>query len=271
MKNIYGLIGGRLGHSFSPQIHGEIFKKLQIEGEYRLFELKENELGQALQSYKSQGIKGVNVTVPYKISIMQYLDSISDEAARIGAVNTIAFRNGAVIGYNTDYQGFGMSLARNGIGIAGQNAVILGTGGVSKSAGQYLKDNDAGSVVYVGRKPGAGVIGYGELAGMKGDLIINCTPCGMYPDTDVSPVTQEVLKGFRTAVDLIYNPEETLFLRQARALGLKVVNGLYMLVSQAVAAQELWNGIRLGEAQVDGIYSSVKDLLYCSDGGRNNG
>lgn len=270
MKKIYGLIGGRLGHSFSPQIHGEIFKKLQIEGEYRLFELKENELERALQSCKSQGIKGVNVTVPYKISIMKYLDSISDEAARIGAVNTIAFSSGVMTGYNTDYQGFGMSLARNGIGIAGRSAVILGTGGVSKSAGQYLKDNKAGSVIYVGRKPGAGAISYEELAGMKGDLIINCTPCGMYPDTDESPVTPDMMKGFHTAVDLIYNPEETLFLSQAAALGLKTVNGLYMLVSQAVAAQEIWNGIKLGEAQVDEIYSSVKGLLYGSDGGRGN-
>jgi len=270
MKNIYGLIGGSLGHSFSPQIHREIFRKLGTKGEYRLFELKENELERALRAYKDQGIKGVNVTVPHKISIMQYLDSISDEAARIGAVNTIAFGNGMLTGYNTDYHGFGMSLDRYGIAIVGRSAVILGTGGVSKAVGQYLKDNGAGSVVYVGRKPGAGVISYGELAGMTGDLIINCTPCGMYPDTDVSPVTKDMMKGFHTAVDLIYNPEETLYLRQAGALGLKTINGLYMLVSQAVAAQEIWNGIHLGESQVDEIYDSIKGLLYCSGGGRGN-
>lgn len=268
MKKVYGLIGGSLGHSFSPQIHEEIFRKLEIEGEYKLFELKENELGQALQSFMSQGIIGVNVTVPYKISIMPYLDSISDEAARIGAVNTVAFGKGVMSGYNTDYHGFGMSLARNGITIAGRSAVILGTGGVSRSAGQYLKDNGAGSIVYVSRKPGAGEIGYEELYGAKGDLIINCTPCGMYPYTDESPVSADILKGFHTAVDLIYNPEETLFIRQAGAFGLKTVNGLYMLVSQAVAAQEIWNGIRLEEIQVDEIYDLVKSLLYCSSGGQ---
>jgi shikimate dehydrogenase len=262
MKNVYGLIGKSLGHSFSPQIHVEIFKKLGIEGEYKLFELKEEELKSAIIEYKKQGIRGLNVTVPYKINIMAYLDSISVEAKKIGAVNTISFANGVLTGYNTDYTGFGMSLVKNHVEVKNKSVIILGTGGVSKAVKQYLIDNRAKSITFVSRKPCDGAKGYDETASLKGDMIINCTPCGMYPKVDASPVPSDILKGFSTAVDLIYNPEETLFLKQAKENGLKTINGLYMLVSQAVTAQEIWNGIRFTEAQVDGIYQSIKNFLH---------
>ena len=271
MKNVYGLIGERLGHSFSPQIHQEIFKKLGMTGEYKLFELKEEELKSAVLEYKEQGIKGLNVTVPYKIKIMACLDVISAEAEKIGAVNTISLINGVLKGYNTDYNGFGMSLARSRIEVKNKSAVILGTGGVSKAVVQYLMDNGAKSITYVSRSPGEGAKGYDEISSLKGDMIINCTPCGMYPKIDASPIPSGILKGFDTAIDLIYNPEETMFLKQARENGLKTVNGLYMLVGQAVAAQKIWNGIRLSEPQVDNIYQCIKKLLYKTDTGENNG
>jgi shikimate dehydrogenase len=260
MKNVYGLIGEKLGHSFSPQIHGEIFKEMGIEGQYKLFELKKEELKSAVLEYKAQGIKGLNVTVPYKIEIMPCLDVISTEAEKIGAVNTISLSNGILTGYNTDYNGFGISLARSGVEVKERSAVILGTGGASKSVAQYLIDNGVKSIVYVSRNPIAGAKGYDEASSLKGDMIINCTPCGMYPRVDLSPVPYETFKGFEIAVDLIYNPEETVFLRQAKENGLKTVNGLYMLVGQAVAAQEIWNGIRFSEAQMDEIYQRIKKL-----------
>ena len=262
MNNVFGLIGESLRHSFSPQIHCEIFKMLGIEGEYRLFELKEEELKPALLKYKEQGIKGLNVTVPYKIKIMPYLDVISEEAEKIGAVNTISLVNGILTGYNTDYSGFGMLLARSRIEVKNKTAVILGTGGVSKAAAQYLMDNGVKGITYVSRNPGDGAVGYNETASLKGDIIINCTPCGMYPKADVSPVPYGIFKKFGTAVDLIYNPEKTLFLKQAEENGLKAVNGLYMLVGQAVAAQEIWNGIGLTSQQVDSIYLQIKKMLY---------
>lgn len=265
MKNVYGLIGERLDHSFSPQIHGEIFKKLDMEGEYKLFELKEKELKSAVQKYKKQGIKGLNVTIPFKIKIMTFLDKISPEAEKIGAVNTISLNNSVLTGHNTDYYGFGMSLSRSRVEVKDKSAVILGTGGVSKAVTQYLLDNGAKSITYVSRSPGDGIKGYGEISSLKGDMIINCTPCGMYPTTEVSPVPDDILKSYGTAIDLIYNPEETVFLKQAKESGLNIVNGLYMLVGQAVAAQEIWNGIRLPEAQVDEIYQSVKKLLHKAD------
>lgn len=270
MKNVYGLIGERLGHSFSPQIHREIFRKLGTEGEYKLFELKEEELKSALLEYKAQGIKGLNVTVPYKIKIIACLDLISPEAEKIGAVNTISLNNGVLKGYNTDYQGFGMSLAKSRITVHDKSAVILGTGGVSKAVAQYLQDNGIKSITYISRRPGEGARGYDEITGIKGDMIINCTPCGMYPRTEASPVPFDTLKGFDTAIDMIYNPEETVFIKQAKDNGLKTVNGLYMLVGQAVAAQEIWNGVEFQEVQVDEIYQKIKDLLYKADTGENN-
>lgn len=280
MKNVYGLIGEKLGHSFSPQIHNEIFRKLGIEGEYKLFELRENELQAAVKQFRDQGIKGLNVTVPYKIKIMDYLDEISAEAERIGAVNTISLANGVLTGYNTDYAGFGMSLTRSRIEVKGKSAAVLGTGGASKAVVQYLLDNGAGNIVYVSRNPHNAAcrskyplktIGYDEINGLKGDIIINCTPCGMYPKIAETPVPADVFEGFNAAVDLIYNPEETVFLKQAKEKGLKTVNGLYMLVGQAVAAEEIWNGIKLSEAQVDEIYQCIKNLLYGSKTGENNG
>ncbi len=265
MKNIYGLLGESLGHSFSPQIHREIFQKLGITGEYKLFELKEAELGSALLEYKARGIKGLNVTVPYKIKIMAFLDKLSEEAEKLGAVNTIGFSNGIMTGYNTDYHGFGMSLRKSRIEAGGKGAVILGTGGAAKAVAQYLKDKGAAAVTFISRDPGEGTKGYHELPGLGGDMIINCTPCGMYPRTEASPVSEDILKEFETAIDMIYNPEETLFLKQAGKYGLKTVNGLYMLVGQAVAAQEIWNGTGLPEAQVDEIYQRIRKLLYKAD------
>lgn len=270
MKNVYGLIGEKLGHSFSPQIHREIFKEMGMEGEYKLFELKQEELKYAVLEYKAQGIKGLNVTVPYKIKVMEYLDVISAEAEKIGAVNTISLNNGILTGYNTDYSGFGMSLARSRVEVKGKSAVILGTGGASKAVAHYLMDNGAKSITYVSRDPGVGAKGYDEAANLKGDMIINCTPCGMYPKVDVSPVPTGIFKSFGTAVDLIYNPEETVFLKQAKENGLKTVNGLYMLVGQAVAAQEIWNGIEFSKLKVDNIYQCIKNLLYKADTGENN-
>lgn len=271
-KSVYGLIGEKLGHSFSPQIHGEIFKRLGIEGEYRLFELEENELGTAVLEFENQGIRGLNVTVPYKIKIMSCLDMISEEAKKIGAVNTISFGDGLLTGHNTDYYGFGMSLSRSRVEVKDKSAVILGTGGASKAVFQYLEDNGAKSITYVSRNPGIAARGYNEIESLRADIIINCTPCGMYPKTAASPIPSGAFKGFGTAIDLVYNPEETLFLKLAKKNGLKAVNGLYMLVGQAVAAQKIWNGLELSEAEVDSIYMGIKDLLYKADtGDRNEG
>jgi shikimate dehydrogenase len=238
MKNIYGLIGEKLGHSFSPQIHGEILKKLGMEGEYKLFELREDVLESAVTEYKNRGIKGLNVTVPYKIKIMAYLDVISAEAEKIGAVNTISLIDGVIKGYNTDYNGFGMSLARNQVGVKDKSAVILGTGGVSKAVSQYFYDNGAKIIYIVSRNKQKAetafknnisnfknnklkFIEYEEFYSIeKKGIITNCTPCGMFPEVKCCPIKKEAFANFEAAVDLIYNPKETLFIKYANEYGI---------------------------------------------------
>lgn len=269
MSNFYGLIGEKLGHSFSPQIHSRILNELDLKGAYNLFEVKKDNLMTAIQGLKVLGAKGVNVTIPYKIDTMKYLDDLSDEAKKIGAINTIAFNNDKLIGYNTDYHGFGSALKKSEIHIVNKKALILGTGGVSKAVVQYLVDNGISDVIYASRNPKKAeentknfkVLSYDDIDKLKDmDIVINCTPSGMYPKVEDSPIKKSVLNNFSTAVDLIYNPVETLFLRQAEELGLRTANGLYMLVAQAVAAQEIWQRIKIGEDVVDKIYEEIKVL-----------
>lgn len=249
----FGLIGARLGHSLSPQIHQMIFKELGIEGTYDLLEIAPEELYASVHELRGK-YGGVNVTIPHKINVMAALTTLSMEAQAIGAVNTIHFNNGAIRGYNTDYAGFGSLLENNGIEVQGKSAAVLGTGGASRAVLQYLIDHGVSKIFLVSRNTQhiapymktlcssvpTQFVNYVHLERYTGDLLINCTPVGMYPKTAVSPVELETVEHFETAVDLIYNPAKTLFLRQAEQLGKKAVNGMLMLVAQAVAAEEIW-------------------------------
>lgn len=266
MSNFYGLIGEKLGHSFSPKIHNLILKDTNLNEVYNLFEIKKEDLECALNGLKALGCRGLNVTIPYKVEAIKYLDKLSPEAEKIGAVNTISFNNGELTGYNTDYNGFGESLKKSSINIKNKNAVILGTGGASKAVVQYLIDNSINEIVFVSRTPkkpcnisNFQIISYNDIEKLKNqDLIINCTPCGMHPDVLDCPVDKNTLNKFNTAIDLIYNPSETVFLKQAKELNIKAINGLYMLVAQAVAAQEIWRGIKLENILVNEIYDKLK-------------
>lgn len=268
MSNFYALIGEKLGHSFSPKIHHLILQKIKSNGLYNLLEIEKNDLYKSVQGLKTLGAKGVNVTIPYKIQIMQYLDNISEEAKKIGAINTISFSDGMLTGYNTDYHGFGASLKNSEVEILNKNAVVLGTGGSSKAVVQYLVDNKINDIIYVSRDPlnaakkikDFKIISYDEVSHLENqDILINCTPCGMYPNIEDSPVKENVLSNFSVVVDLIYNPEETLLLKQAKNLKLKTVNGLYMLVAQAIAAQEIWQNVSINEELVKDIYDEIKN------------
>lgn len=264
MSNLYGLIGEKLDHSLSPEIHSLILEGMNQKGLYNLFEIKKGNLQTALYGLRALEAKGVNVTIPYKIEIMKYLDRISVEAEKIGAVNTIDFKNGILKGYNTDYTGFGATLKRAAIAVRNKRIVILGTGGVSKAVVQYLIDNKAKDIIYVSRNPekklnSINVISYEDIFKIADkDIIINCTPSGMLPNTEASPVSKDILLQFSVAVDLIYNPKETIFLKDAAELGIKTQNGLYMLVAQAIAAQEIWNGIGISNEVVEEIYNKIE-------------
>ncbi len=271
MGNLFGLIGEKLGHSLSPEIHSLLLKRLKQRGYYDLFEIERENIPAALNGLKALKARGVNVTIPYKVEVMEYMDKLSEEAEKIGAVNTIAFDDDLLTGYNTDYYGFGASLEKEKIRVENRGFAILGTGGASRAVAQYLIDNNAGKIIYASRSPerimynypDIGIISYKDLGNVFNmDVIINCTPLGMYPDLETSPVDLEVLQHFKAAVDLIYNPGETKFLKSAASLGLITINGLYMLVAQAAAAQEIWNRVHINNEDVEEVYNIMKSKFY---------
>lgn len=263
MENLYGLIGEKLSHTYSPLIHGEILKKINISGHYGLFQVKRENLKYAILGLKALSYKGVNVTIPYKSDIIDYLDIISLEAKKINAINVINIdENGISSGHNTDYYGFLMMLQHENIKINGEKIVILGTGGASKAVTQCLIDNNAKEISFMSRNedlakkkyPQHKIITYENLKELKdSSIIINTTPVGMYPKTGLTPLDKSYLSHFQTAIDLIYNPSQTLFLKQAKEEGLKTINGLYMLVAQAVKSQEIWNQIEIPLSVIDDI------------------
>jgi len=269
MSDFYGLIGKKLGHSFSPIIHKLILQKLNIKGEYNLFEIEPHNLDKSIEALKILGCRGANVTIPYKIDVMNYMDDISEEAKNIGAINTIEFKEDSLKGYNTDYYGFGLTLKKNGIDVLNKNVVILGTGGASKAVVRYILDKGGKNITYVSRHPENfdknkfEVISYEKLDEIKnGDIVVNCTPCGMHPNLNDCPMNKKTLAKFNTAVDLIYNPEYTLFLKMGKEIGLKIANGLYMLVAQAAASEEIWQQRKISLEIVDEIYDELIRIEY---------
>ncbi|KOF57570.1 MULTISPECIES: shikimate dehydrogenase [Clostridium] len=265
-SEIYGLLGEKLGHSFSPEIHESVFQKSDKKAIYNLFEIPKDKLKEALEGFKLISCKGINVTIPYKTDVIKFLDYISKEAENIGAVNTLKFSENKLGGYNTDYIGFGKMLEKFDVKVRDSICAVLGSGGAAKAVIQYLSDNKCKKLYIVSRNPEKAlsefgnyeIIDYKELGNIKnGDIIVNCTPAGMFPKTGVSPVNKEIVARFSTAVDLIYNPLETEFLKHARESKVKAVNGLYMLVSQAIASEEIWNDTLIDEEIVDEIYESL--------------
>lgn len=268
---VFGLVGKQLSHSLSPNIHEYIFNNLNIDGKYNLFCVEERYSPNIIQSLKVIGIQGVNVTIPYKEKIIEQLDFLSPEARKIGAVNTILIKDDKALGYNTDYYGFGKMLSREDIVIKNNSFYVLGSGGASKSIVHYLRDNDAKSITIVSRdkkkvksnySEDIRIIDYNELLNLQeGYAVVNTTPCGMYPDINNIPIEENVLKKFNVAIDIVYNPEETLFLKKARELGLKTISGLFMLVGQGVKAEEIWNNINITEEVEEEIYKNLRNIL----------
>ncbi len=248
MSKIYGLIGYPLGHSFSPQIH-----KALGGYEYSLFPLKEGDVGAFLQKKEFDAI---NVTIPYKQTVMPFLDRISPEAEAIGSVNTVVKEaNGTLSGYNTDVFGVEKMLEKGKIEVLGKKALVLGSGGSSKTVVFVLKRLGARSVTVISR---GGEDNYENIQRhADAEIIVNTTPLGMYPKNGVSAVDLSLFPRLEGAVDLIYNPEKTAFLLQAEELGIKHVGGLYMLVSQAARASEYFVGKEGACAKIEDTYSEI--------------
>ena len=258
MKKL-GLIGEKLGHSYSKIIHERYFELAKKEGySYDLIEIPKGELPKEMKRIAGE-YDGINVTIPYKLDVMDFLDKISPEAQKIGAVNTIKFTPEGTFGYNSDYYGLKSTFEDNGIEIAGKEVVILGTGGASKAALAVCDDMGAKSITFVtsGSKevPGYKTIDYTKP--IEGDVLINCTPVGMYPKAGVSPI-DNLYEGFGAVVDMIYNPSETELMKQGRSIGAITVNGLNMLVSQAIYSQAIWNEEEVDTCAVKTILEEMK-------------
>ena len=265
MRMKFGLIGAKLGHSLSPRIHKELFSRRGLAASYELLEMPAEQLPSQLERLR-QEYTGVNVTIPHKIAVMPYLDRISPEAAAIGAVNTIAFREGKALGYNTDYFGFGRMLEHYGLTPTGKDVCVLGTGGAARAVLQYLTDCRSRSITLFSRKVSKvapdlrqrfTIKNYADLPALQGDLLVNCTPVGMFPKTEVSPADASVMAHFGAAVDLIYNPPVTCFLALAQQQKKPAVNGLFMLVAQAVAAEEIWLGQKFSGAFIASLTERI--------------
>ena len=265
----FGLLGAKLGHSLSPQIHQEVFRKLGIDATYELIEVPGDKLAEKVTELQ-RTYRGLNVTIPHKVAVMESLHTVAPEARAIGAVNTVLFRDGMAEGFNTDYFGFARLLEHNGLVPEKKKVCVLGTGGASRAILQCVKDMQAKNITVISRavenapediRSRYAVKTYEDLKLMSGDLLINCTPVGMYPNVDASPVDGAVTDRFAAAVDIIYNPAETAFMKLARQQGKPAVNGLFMLVAQAVAADEIWLERKLDSGLIADVTEKMRKLL----------
>ena len=243
-----GLLGRKLGHSYSPQIHSQLGSY-----DYRLFEKGPEELEDFL---KNGDFTGLNVTIPYKKDVIPFLDELSPRAKALGAVNTIVRRNGKLIGHNTDYFGFETMLLSTGVSLQGKKALVCGSGGASSTATAVLKAHGANVVVLsrTGKDNYQNLNRHSDAA-----LIVNATPVGMYPNVEASPI--EDLAAFpmlEGVLDLVYNPARTSILLKAEALGIPCVNGLRMLVAQAKESAEWFTGEPIDDSCIEMIYSRLR-------------
>ena len=243
----YGLIGYPLGHSFSIGYFNERFENENIDAEYINFEIPTiDDLPEVLAS--NPQLKGLNVTIPYKEKVLPFLDSVSPEARAIGAVNVIRVTHKGnkvtLKGFNSDVIGFTKSIEPM-LEKHHKKALILGTGGASKAINYGLKSLGL-ETVFVSRYERPGTIQYESITPevvKEYNVIVNCTPLGMYPQSDVCPeLPYEALDSHNILYDLIYNPDQTLFMKKGLAHGAQVKNGLEMLLLQAFASWEFWNG-----------------------------
>ena len=247
----YGCIGKKLTHSFSKEIHSRL-----ADYKYELIELKEEEIK---PFFSEKNFEAINVTIPYKETVIPYLDSISDTAQRIGAVNTIVNKDGKLYGYNTDYYGMKALIKKAGIVLNNKKVLILGTGGTSKTAQILTKDMGASDIFVVSRKKKENCITYEEAIRDYNDaeVIINTTPSGMYPDCDSCPIDISDFNNLEGVIDAVYNPLTTNLVSAAKKKGIKAECGLYMLVMQAVFAVEKFLDTKISEETAENVFRDV--------------
>lgn len=247
----YGCIGKKLTHSFSKEIHAKL-----ADYAYDLIELAEEEIA---PFFEKKDFAAINVTIPYKQTVIPYLDSISEVAERIGAVNTIVNKDGKLCGYNTDYYGMKALIERIGIDLTGKKVLVLGTGGTSKTARVVAVDMGAAEILTVSRRKTDHYITYEEAVQKHADanVIINTTPSGMYPDCESRPIDITEFMQLIGVVDVVYNPLCTNLVLDAKQRGIKAEGGLYMLVMQAVVAVERFLDTTIAKEVADQVFASI--------------
>lgn len=243
-----GLLGRKLGHSYSPQIHAAL-----ADYSYELFEKEPEELESFL---KNGDFHAINVTIPYKKDVIPYLRSLSPAAQRMGAVNTIVRqKDGSLIGHNTDYFGFASMVHRSGLNVSQKKVLVLGSGGASNTAVVVLQEMGA-NVVVISRN---GENNYQNISLHRdAAVIVNATPVGMFPNVGVSPVDLDLFNKLEGVLDVIYNPARTQLLMDAEARGLRTMNGLWMLVAQAKESAEWFADRKYDDSEIARIYRILK-------------
>jgi len=274
-----GLIGDPVEHSMSPVMHNTAFREIGIDYVYVPFRVKQEELGEAIEGMRALNIRGLNVTIPHKVAVLQFLDELDPLAEKIGAVNTIVNDDGVLRGYNTDASGFLQALLERRIEPEGKNIVILGAGGASRAISFILADRGA-QLVILNRlleldwaKDLASRISQlftKEVEALelkkenlvraleKADILVNATSVGMSPNVDQTPVSSDLLRPDLLVFDIVYNPIQTRLLREAETVGAETIGGIDMLVWQGVLAFEKWTGQK---APVELMKKEVVQLL----------
>ncbi|MBR6729578.1 MAG: shikimate dehydrogenase [Clostridia bacterium] len=263
------ILGNPVAHSLSPKMHSYLAENTGISMAYLAFCIEEKDLKPILDGARHEGIWGFNVTSPFKTVVLPFLNEIDEESKKIGSVNTVVSRNGKLYGSNTDGEGFIRSLLRRGVTIEGKHVLLIGSGGTARTMTYKFAQKGAASVTVSSRKretaqklaplvadfPSAVFFDcYRET--MQYDIVVNCTPFGMEPHEDKNPMPQGLVpKEGMTFCDLIYNPPETLFLKQAKSSGATVINGLDMLLYQGVLAFERFTDTIVSESVVDGLFN----------------
>ena len=258
-----GIIGDPVEHSMSPVMHNAAFAKIGLDYLYVPFRVKKEELGKAIEGMRALNIKGLNVTIPHKVAVLQFLDKLDRPAEQIGAVNTIVNDDGVLTGYNTDGAGFLQTLLARGVEPEGKNIVILGAGGAARAICFTLADRGAHLVILnrlleldwakelahrisqiFGKAVEARELSRENLAGAvgKADILINATSVGMSPNIDQTPLDSDLLRPGLVVFDVVYNPIKTRLLGEAEIAGAETIGGLDMLVWQGALAFEMWTG-----------------------------
>jgi len=270
---ICGVIGDPIAHTMSPSMHNAAFKACGLDYIYLPFRVKKDELGRAIAGMRALNIRGLNVTIPHKVAIRQFIDKLDDMAEKIGAVNTLVNENGIVSGYNTDAQGFLQALLERDIDPAGKTVSILGAGGAARAISFILAERGANLIIlnrtpekagecagriaqYFGREARAMALNNQNLkaAIKETDILVNTTSLGMSPDVQQTPVTADLLQCGTVVFDTVYNPLQTRLLMEAEKAGAKTISGIDMLVWQGALAFEKWTG---QQAPVDAMRTAA--------------